>query len=248
VPPIPAPPRPDVHPDELRLGSPYALTEGIWFTIGWQRWPDDEGGPGFALLRRSRMGTLRVVQRYPFTGEGWSLAWDALAFRDRVTADVARNVLVQRAAARPRPAPVAGGVPGRPGGGPAAGLARTAGGQVLVQAGRAGAQAGHRISRHSRRLGAPATNLRARADAWWRRAALTPVNVIIAASLLCGVLGTVSGAAGALPLTLALWSLAGAPYAVVLLAFLCYLPVAGVRALARRRSAPPPAPQAGGPS
>jgi len=56
---------PVISPDELVLGSPFALAEGVRLTIGCQRWPDKDGGPGFALLRRSRLGTLRVVQRVP---------------------------------------------------------------------------------------------------------------------------------------------------------------------------------------
>jgi hypothetical protein len=243
VPPVAAPAKPDVRPDELRLGSPFALAEGVSYTIGWQRWPDDAGGPGFALLRRGRLGTLKVIQRYPFTDEGWSQAWEGLAARDGVTASAVSKVLAQRAAALG-----AGALPGRFSGVPAPGS------PVSAPASRRSAQASPTSAPGSQQP-APGGQHRPRAGRFWpgaylrgRQAGRDPINVIIAASLACGVLGTVFGAAGALALTLTFWSLAGAPYAVALLALLGCLPLAGVRALVRRRkAAPAPSQQAASP-
>jgi hypothetical protein len=231
VPPLPVPPQPVVHPDELRLGSPFALAEGKWYTIGWQRWPDDEGGPGFALLQRRR-GTLRVLQRYPFTDEGWSQAWEALAARDSATVSAVSSVLAQRAAdelaAAQRTAAIA--ALGRPGG---SGGAPTAGGTTTPASATTPASP---ASTATSRTGAAAARE--------RHPGRDPVNVTIVASLICGFCGTACGAAGALPAAVTFWGLAGAPYAVALLALLGYLPVAGVRALARRQNTSPPA-QAG---
>lgn len=68
---------------------------------------------------------------------------------------------------------------------------------------------------------------------------MTTVNVIIVLSLLCGALGVVSGAGGHLVLTLTLWAIAGAPYAIGLLLVLGYLLVSGPRAIAGRRGTAP---------
>lgn len=43
-------------------------------TIGWQRWQQKKGGPGFVVLRRNALGTLKIAERYPLTREGWAQA------------------------------------------------------------------------------------------------------------------------------------------------------------------------------
>jgi hypothetical protein len=67
-----------LHPRPLRF--PYLsdnITRTRYMTCTNQNAPqsrraparaDKDGRPGFALLRRSRLGTLKVVQRYPLTG------------------------------------------------------------------------------------------------------------------------------------------------------------------------------------
>jgi hypothetical protein len=91
-----APTMPVVAPDELWIGSPFALVDGDRFTIGWQNWPDDKGGPAFVTIRRTSLGSLKVAERFPFTPDGWAAAWHALVRLDSGTAEHAARVLAQR--------------------------------------------------------------------------------------------------------------------------------------------------------
>jgi hypothetical protein len=86
-----------VKPDELWSGSPNVLIDGVRFTIGWQHWPEDKGGPGFVTVRRGALGTFKIVERYPLTDEGWARAWMALVKLDSVTAEKVLSVLARRA-------------------------------------------------------------------------------------------------------------------------------------------------------
>jgi hypothetical protein len=242
-------PQPNVDRYYHRIGVPYpyARTADSPYTIGWQRFPDQKGGARFVVLRLAGRGRLKVVQSYPLTHEGWAQAWEALVALDPAAADAVRQALSPQAGTlRQPPASAGGGLPAAPSGVLAAG-ASAAAGRTSAQASPASSPGslpahagGSRARAQVRRLGAYAQG---------HRAGVTPVNVIIAVSLLCGAIGTLSGAAGALTLTLVFWSMAGAPYAVAMLALLCYLPVTGAQAIARRRrsASPPPSQQAASP-
>jgi Short C-terminal domain len=90
------PPAPVVMTAEIWPGIPNVLVDAERYSIGWQGWPDDEGGPGYVTVRRSRMGGLKVVERYPLTGEGWARAWHAFAELDPATAARVVPVLARR--------------------------------------------------------------------------------------------------------------------------------------------------------
>jgi hypothetical protein len=94
---IPATPVP--RESELWLDTPFRLLDSTRYTIGWQRWPDGQGGPGFVTVRRGALGMYKIVNRYPLTGEGWADAWREFAALDVSAAEQVRNVLVQRAKA-----------------------------------------------------------------------------------------------------------------------------------------------------
>lgn len=92
------PPRPIVASDGLSSGYPSLFFDaGRRFALGWQDWPDDEGGPGFALVRRTPLGGLKVQERFSFDDEGWAQAWRKLV---RVDGDCAERTLVALAERR----------------------------------------------------------------------------------------------------------------------------------------------------
>jgi hypothetical protein len=90
------PPAPVPQPYELWLGAPYALVDKGRYTIGWQSWPEKKGGPGFVTLRRGAMSTLKIVNRYALTDEGWAEAWREITALDPATAERARHQLARR--------------------------------------------------------------------------------------------------------------------------------------------------------
>lgn len=90
------PAMPVVKHDEIWFDSPFTLVNDGRFSLGWQRWPDRKGGPGFVTLRRNAVGTLKIVERYPLNDEGWVRAWHALVRLDRLTAEKALAALVRR--------------------------------------------------------------------------------------------------------------------------------------------------------
>ena len=73
------PAMPVIGSSERETGSPYPLLDGLSLTIGWYfgRQAADSG-PAFVLLRRSALGTLKVVESFPLTEDGWSRAWQSL--------------------------------------------------------------------------------------------------------------------------------------------------------------------------
>jgi hypothetical protein len=73
------------------------LADGTRYSIGWQRWPEKKGGPSFVTVRRSALGTLKIVERYPLTDEGWAQAWLALVKLDSAMAGKILVVLARRA-------------------------------------------------------------------------------------------------------------------------------------------------------
>jgi hypothetical protein len=90
------PPAPVVMPEEIWPGNPNLLIDAERYSIGWQGWPDNKGGPSFIAVRRSSLGGLKVVERYPLTEEGWARAWDAFARLDPMAAAKVLAVLARR--------------------------------------------------------------------------------------------------------------------------------------------------------
>jgi hypothetical protein len=91
---VPPTPVPTVH--ELWPNTPFALTQGR-YSIGWQDWPPKKGGLGFVTVRRTAMTGYKVVNRYPFTDEGWAAAWREATSLDPGLAEQALGVLARRA-------------------------------------------------------------------------------------------------------------------------------------------------------
>ena len=79
-----------------RSDTPFTLLGGTSYTLGWQSWPEEQGGPGFVILRRSALGTQKIVDRYPLTDEGWQQAWRELTSLDSPVAKRIRGVLARR--------------------------------------------------------------------------------------------------------------------------------------------------------
>ena len=69
---------PVILPSEQVPGYPYPLVEGLNPTIGWNFRPPAKGGPVFALMRRTGLGTLKVIGTFPLSDDGWASAWQSL--------------------------------------------------------------------------------------------------------------------------------------------------------------------------
>jgi hypothetical protein len=80
------PAMPVILPSEQVPGSPYPLVEGLNPTIGWNFRPPAKGGPVFALMRRTGLGTLKVVDTFPLNDDGWASAWQSLVRQDPAAA------------------------------------------------------------------------------------------------------------------------------------------------------------------
>ena len=69
---------PMISPSEQVLGGAYPLLDGISPTIGWQFQPQAKGGPTFVIPRRTGLGSLKVVESFALTQDGWAHAWQSL--------------------------------------------------------------------------------------------------------------------------------------------------------------------------
>jgi len=72
------PAMPVISPSEQDWSGPYPLLDGISPTIGWHFRPQAKGGPSFVMMRRSGLGSFKVVESFPLTQDGWANAWRAL--------------------------------------------------------------------------------------------------------------------------------------------------------------------------
>lgn len=82
-------------------GPPNVVLDGERYAIGWQPYPDEEGGPAYVTVRRGLFGFHRVLGRYPQTGDGWARAWAEFARLAPATAEKTRVALGRLYAARP---------------------------------------------------------------------------------------------------------------------------------------------------
>lgn len=82
----------------------YPLLDGVNPTIGWQFRPETEGGPAFMIVRRGvlGMGTLRAVETFPLTEDGWTSAWQALLASNPAAAPRIAAAVKKRRTAGPR--------------------------------------------------------------------------------------------------------------------------------------------------
>lgn len=88
------PARPVIRPSEFHDGPPYPLLDSLSPTIGWQERPGAKGGRTFVVIRRSILGSLKVLERFPLTDEGWAEAWQALV---QLSPDAAEKIRVRLA-------------------------------------------------------------------------------------------------------------------------------------------------------
>jgi Short C-terminal domain len=92
IPAMPAVPR-----QSLDIGSPRLLVSSdVRYSLGWH--DHRKAGPSFALVRLSRVGDGKVIRHFPFTEDGWTQAWTALAELDADSANAVAAALAKRAA------------------------------------------------------------------------------------------------------------------------------------------------------
>ena len=72
------PAMPVILPSEQVAATPYPLLEGLSPIVGWQYRPPAKGGSYFVILRRTGLGSLKVVESFPLTEDGWANAWRSL--------------------------------------------------------------------------------------------------------------------------------------------------------------------------
>lgn len=95
LPSVPA--MPNVPPEPVYRGRPFLLLEyDVRHSLGWRH--DRKAGPGFVVVRRSRLGTVKITDRFPLTEPGWASAWRALSDRDADAAAAIAATLAAREA------------------------------------------------------------------------------------------------------------------------------------------------------
>jgi hypothetical protein len=90
------PPAPLIRPGERWSGIPFLLARGTKYSLGWQYWPEDDGGPSYVIARLPVFGGEKILERYPLTGDGWAAAWRALEKIDQPAAVKARKEAIKR--------------------------------------------------------------------------------------------------------------------------------------------------------
>jgi hypothetical protein len=90
LPSVPA--MPSVAPHQLYRGTPYIVLDGPRHSAGWQ--DDRKAGPGFVVTTRSALGSIKVVQRFPLSEQGWADGWQLLS---RLDASAAAQVAARLA-------------------------------------------------------------------------------------------------------------------------------------------------------
>lgn len=91
------PPMPAVAPSDLYRGSPRLLrTSGLRHSLGWQL--HRTAGPGFVVVRLTRLDTIRVISRFALSEQGWESAWRTLSDLDAGAATTVSATLAAREA------------------------------------------------------------------------------------------------------------------------------------------------------
>jgi len=93
------PAMPSVPRGELYRGMPFLPLDAgdLRHNLGWQ--DDRNAGPSFVVVRLSRLGAVKVKERFPLTEQGWVGAWQALSGRDASAAAAVAAALAKREAA-----------------------------------------------------------------------------------------------------------------------------------------------------
>lgn len=90
---------PSVPSEPIFTGRPYLLLErDLRHSLGWRH--DRKAGPSFVVARLSRLGTVKVAERFPLTEQGWASAWRTLSGLDTSAAAAIAAQLVKQDAGR----------------------------------------------------------------------------------------------------------------------------------------------------
>jgi hypothetical protein len=71
------PAMPVIGSGEKPGGVPYPLLDGLRLMIGWRYRPSGKGDPEFVIIRRSFLGSRKVVKSFPPDDSGWAAAWQS---------------------------------------------------------------------------------------------------------------------------------------------------------------------------
>jgi hypothetical protein len=96
------PPAPLIEPEEMWSSTPFLLSSGGKHSLGWQCWPEQEGGPSYVVAQLPAFGSSKILERYPLTEDGWAAAWHALETRDPPAAARVRKAAARRQTDDPR--------------------------------------------------------------------------------------------------------------------------------------------------
>jgi len=94
---------PHIGPSEQVKEIPHPMIDGISPTIGWQFRSRTDGGPAFMIIRRSSLGSLKVVESFPLTEEGWAATWQSFIKRNPYAAEKVLAALKAREVESVRP-------------------------------------------------------------------------------------------------------------------------------------------------
>ena len=89
---------PAVAPGTLWREPHLLVNSGQQYSLGWQN--ARKVGHCFVVARLGLMGSVKVLERFPMTAEGWSQAWASLAELDAGAAQAVAKVLEETLAAR----------------------------------------------------------------------------------------------------------------------------------------------------
>jgi hypothetical protein len=93
------PAMPFIPPNEQILDYPSPLLDGLSPTLGYVFRAPAKGGPIFVIMRRTALGSFKVVESFPMTEDGWAAAWQSLLRQNAVGALRIRANLEAREAA-----------------------------------------------------------------------------------------------------------------------------------------------------
>jgi hypothetical protein len=96
------PAMPVISPNEQVSDYPYPLLDGVSPTVGWVFRSQAKGGPIFVILRRTGLGSLKVVESFPLTEGGWAAAWKSLVRQSPAAVPQVLGALEAREAATTR--------------------------------------------------------------------------------------------------------------------------------------------------
>lgn len=89
---------PAVPSDLLYRGAPYVLLDGLRHCVGWQ--DARKAGPSFVVTTRRTGGSIKAVQRFPLSEQGWADAWQVLSRLDASAAAAVEAKLAELEAGR----------------------------------------------------------------------------------------------------------------------------------------------------